>query len=101
MTSRRESAPVSKHGEAVHAQGDAAVRRRAELERVEEEAELLPRLLLGDAQRGEDLGLHLRIVEADAPAADLEAVEDDVVAVALHPARVRLEERASPRRAAG
>ena len=40
MTSRRSRAPREQHREPVHAERDAAVRRRAELERVEQEAEL-------------------------------------------------------------
>jgi hypothetical protein len=64
---------------------------RAELQRVEEEAELRPGLLVADAERAEDLRLHVGVVEADRAAADLEAVEHEVVAVAEHLARVALQ----------
>src|SRR6266511_616247 len=79
------------HHEPVHAERDAAVRRRAELERVEEEAELRLRVLRRDPHRLEDAGLHLGVVEPDGAAADLEAVEHDVVAPAVDTARVALE----------
>ena len=46
MTSRIESVPASSAHDAVPAEGDAAVRRGAELEGVEQEAELLLRLVL-------------------------------------------------------
>ena len=73
------------HRQAVHAQGDAAVRRRAELERVEQEAELLRASSSEMPERREDLAPAPRVVQADRAAADLEAVEHQVVAVALHP----------------
>ena len=41
-----------------------------------------------DAEDGKHLLLHLRVVQADRAAADLEAVEHQVVAVALHPGRI-------------
>src|SRR5207244_2379005 len=68
-----------------------AVRRRAEAERLEEEAELLFRFLVGDAHRGEDPLLHVRVVQADRAAADLESVQHQVVAVAEDLARIGLE----------
>src|SRR3954469_14535928 len=74
--------PGEKHRETVHAEGDPAVRGCPEPQRLQEEAELLLRLLVGDAHRGEDLLLHDRIVQPDRTAADLESVEDEIVAVA-------------------
>ena len=68
-------------------------------ERVEQEAELRLRLVVRDAERAEDLRLHRGIVEADAPAADLEAVEHEVVAPAEDLARVLVEQRRRSRRA--
>src|SRR5215217_2982866 len=65
-------------GEPVHAQRDTTVRRRAELERVQQEAELRLRLLLANAQRLEDLRLDLRVMQTDGAAANLEAVEHHV-----------------------
>ena len=62
------------------------------LQRVEQEAELLARLVVADAERLEHARLHLGIVQTDRAAADLEAVEHEVVAVAEHLARVLLEQ---------
>src|SRR5215472_18311335 len=76
------------HGQPVHPDRDPAVGRSSELERVEEEPELRPGLLLADSHRLEDLSLHGRLVNADRAAADLEAVEHHVVAMALHRARI-------------
>ena len=67
------------------------MRRRAEAERLQEEAELLFRFLVGDAHRGEDPLLHVRVVQADRAAADLESVQHQVVAVAEHPPRIGLQ----------
>src|SRR5690606_6938343 len=75
----------------VPAEGDAAVRRGAVGERVEQEAELLPRLLLADAHDGEDPLLDVPAVDTDGSAADLVAVAHDVVGVCERVARVLLE----------
>src|SRR5690606_12991237 len=64
---------------AVPAERDAAVRRRAVLERVEQEAELLLGLLGADAHDLEDALLHVLAVDTDRAATDLVAVADDVV----------------------
>ena len=50
---------------------DAAVRRCAVFERIEQEAETLPGLLRRHAQRGEQPRLHFRVVNTDAAAAAL------------------------------
>src|SRR5262252_8315400 len=68
------------------------MRGSAVAKRVEEEAELRARLLVRDAERAEHLGLHLRIVEADRSSADLDAVEDEIVAVAEDLARIGVQE---------
>ena len=81
MTSRIESLPDEQHADAVPAERDAAVRRRAVLERLEQEAELVLRLLRRDAEQVEDPALHVGAVDTDAAAADLVAVADDVVRV--------------------
>src|ERR1700761_3538930 len=75
MTARIGSAP------AVPAEGDAAVRRRAVLERVEQEAELGAGLFLAQPDYVEDLLLHGLLVYTDRAAADLVAVADHVVGV--------------------
>ena len=59
------------HRDPVHAEGDAAVGRRAVAEAVEEEAELLPRLLVADADDVEDPLLDGGVVQADGPTGDL------------------------------
>src|SRR5687768_16854517 len=67
------------HGEAVDAKGDAAMRRRAVLERLEQEAELVLRLLGIDAEHPEHRRLHLLAVYANRATADLRAVQHEVV----------------------
>ena len=59
MTSRIESAPASSMQIRSQPKRDAAVRRRAVLERLEQEAELVLRLLRGDAEQVEDPALHV------------------------------------------
>ena len=85
MTSRIESAPSSSVHDPVQAERDAAVRRRAVPERVEQEAELALGLLLGEPDRVEDPLLHVAAVDTDRSAADLAAVEHHVVRVATAP----------------
>ena len=68
-----------KHAGAIPANRDAAVRRRAELERVEEEAKLLLRLLLGHAEHREHALLDITLVNTDRAATDLIAIAHDVV----------------------
>ena len=65
-----------------------AVRRRAVLQRVEEEAEAGLRLLVGDLQQPEDAGLHLGLVDSDASAADLVAVQHEVIGARADRGRV-------------
>src|SRR5206468_4235575 len=66
----RRLASEDRHN-AIHAQRNAAVRRRTVLERFEEEAETELRLLVRDAEAFEDLRLQPGIVNSDRPAADL------------------------------
>ncbi len=67
------------HDDAVEAEGDAAVRGRAVLEGVEEEAEAGLGFFVGHAEGAEDLGLDVLAVDTDGAGAELGAVEDDVV----------------------
>ncbi len=76
------------HGEAVQAERDAAVRRRAVAQRLEQEAEAALRLVVRDAEQVEHLGLHVRAVDADGAAADLGSVEHQVVGLAADRARI-------------
>src|SRR5580765_6758238 len=59
----------------VEPERDAAVRRRAVLERFEEESEAEPGLLLGDAEAAEDPRLQRRVVDTHAAAADFRSVQ--------------------------
>ena len=69
------------------------MRRRSVAEGLEEEAELLLGLLGAEAEHLEDLGLDVGAVDTDRAAADLVAVEDQVVGLGEHLARVLVEER--------
>ena len=76
MTSRSDVRAAEQHGQAIEAERDAAVRRRAVGERVEQEAELAraPRSSL-DAEQREDALPAGRAVDTDAAAAELGAVQ--------------------------
>ena len=99
ITSRIESVPASRAHDPVPAERDAAVRRGAVLEGVEQEAELLLRLVLVEAHHREDPLLHVLAVDTDRAAADLVAVADDVVGLGQRARRGRCRRcRASWRR---
>ncbi len=66
---------------AVPAEGDAAVRRGAELEALQQEAELGLGVCLVQAHELEDPFLDVALVDTDGAAADFVAVADDVVGV--------------------
>src|SRR3546814_5129313 len=87
------SSDLHQRGDAVDAEGDAAVRRRAVPERVEQEAELGLGLLRADAQQLEHRALHRRAMDADRAAADLVAVEHHVVATADRGPGIRAQVR--------
>ena len=82
---------AEQRAQTVEPEGQAAVRRRAVLEGVHQETELLLRLLGREAQAREDRGLQLGIVDTDRTAADLGTVADEVVGVGAHAARVAFE----------
>src|SRR3954464_2944600 len=63
------------HDEAVQADGDAAVRRGAVLQRVQQEAELRLGFFLADLQRAEHLALHVFAVDPHRSATELDAVQ--------------------------
>src|SRR3546814_17825940 len=67
-------------GDAIDAEGDAAVRRRAVPKRVEQEAVLRLGLLLADAQQLEHRALHRREMAADRAADDVIVVENPALA---------------------
>ncbi len=81
------------HRDAVEAEGEAAVRRRAGVERVQHEAEARLHVALRVAEQLEDLALHVAAVIAQAARAELEAVHHDVVVRAAHALGLAVEER--------
>ena len=81
------------HDHAVHAGGDSAVGRRAELERAVEGAELLDDVVLRVAGDLERLVHDLDLVVADRARRELDAVADDVVLVRLDRQRILGVER--------
>ncbi len=72
-------APGDDRNQAVDAKGDAAVRGCAVLQRVQQEAKALLGLLGVEADDVEDPLLHLSRVDTDRAAADLIAVEHEVI----------------------
>ena len=86
------------HRHAVDAERDPAVRRRAHGERVEQEAELRPLLVGAEREQVEDLRLDVRLVDPERAAAELVAVDDQVVGVRERVAGIVVERRPSTRR---
>jgi subtilase family serine protease len=76
------------HDDAVQAEGNAAVGRGAVFESFEEEAEAGAGLFVADAERLEDLMLHVFAMDADGAGAELEAVHCQVVAVGANTGRI-------------
>ena len=68
--------------EALDPHREAAVRRRAHRQRLEEEGELPARLLVAHPHRPEDVLLDVRAVDPDRARAELPAVPDQVVVLA-------------------
>ena len=79
ITSRIELLAAEQHHQAVEAEGDAAVGRCAGLQGREQEAELFLVLRGLHAEGVKHLLLEVALVDADAAAADLQAVEHQVV----------------------
>jgi len=80
------------HDQPVEAVGDAAVGRGAQAQGFEEIAELVLGLPVRQAQSPEDAPLDVHLVDPDRPAADLVAVEDEVVGLRPDLGGRRLEE---------
>ena len=80
------------HDHAIDAPGPTAVGGHAVLEGLEQEPELAMRLFGVDAERREHSLLDRRVGDADAAAADLTPVDDEVVGARAHGERVGLEE---------
>eukprot|EP00611_Tribonema_gayanum_P017022 TRINITY_DN29547_c0_g1_i1.p1 TRINITY_DN29547_c0_g1~~TRINITY_DN29547_c0_g1_i1.p1 ORF type:complete len:231 (+),score=68.92 TRINITY_DN29547_c0_g1_i1:70-693(+) len=72
----------------VEPEGQATVRRRTVLQRIEQEAELELRLVRADLERVEHLALHLGAVDPHRAAAELPAVEHHVVGLGDALARI-------------
>ena len=77
--------------EPVDADGEAGVRRRAEAERVEQEAEALLRVLRVDAEQREDALLHVGAVDTHRARAELPPVQHEVVRLRPHRQRIGLQ----------
>ena len=100
MTSRIECSPHRMATDPVEAERDAAVRRGAVLERVDEEPETQSGFLVGDLQQLEDQSLDGLVVNPDAAAGDLAAVQHEIVGARPRPPLVGLEQRRRRSRAA-
>ena len=79
MTSRMDSAPVMSMIDRFETEGDSPVGRRAVFQGVEQEAELGTGFFFGKPEGFKDHLLYPVLVDADAAAADLGAVQDEVV----------------------
>ncbi|CAM2152284.1 conserved hypothetical protein [Paraburkholderia tropica] len=77
--------------DAVQTERDTAVRRRAVLQRVQQEAELRTRFFRTDLQRAEHLALHVFLIDTDRTAADFPAIQHHVVSLREAAARVRFQ----------
>src|SRR5690606_35823045 len=72
--------PEERHP-AIETEGTTSMRRRAELERVHEETELVSRIFIGESEHAEHRFLHRSVVYADASSADLCSVDHQIVRV--------------------
>src|SRR2546423_9219498 len=77
VTQRRRS--CEHHRNAVEPEGNSTMWRSAALERIEQKTESVLRLFFVDTQQTENLSLQCWVVDADAAAAELGAVEHDVI----------------------
>src|SRR2546423_8091388 len=80
------------HRNAIETERNSAMRRSAGLERIEEKAESILRLLFIDTQQTENLSLQRWVVDADAASAELGAVEHNIVGERTDFVRRRLEQ---------
>ena len=83
--------PVEQHDDAVQAQRDAAMGRRAIRQRVEEESEAVAQLFFAKAERFEQSFLNILAVNSNAARAQFDAVQHQVVAFRAHFPRSGLE----------
>ena len=80
---------TEERAETVEAEGQTSVRRCAVLEGTHQEAELLLRLLVGEAEGVEHLVLQGAVVDTDGAATDLHTVHHDVVGIGTDVAPLR------------
>src|SRR5476649_763443 len=78
-----------KHHQAVEAQGDSSVRRGAVFQGIQQEAEAAAGFVVGHAERGEDLRLHIAAVNTNRAGAEFHAVQHDVIGAGAAAGRVR------------
>ena len=76
------------HYETVKSDAHSAVRRCAVLERIEQVPKALLRILIREAQCAEHTRLYLSGVDTDGTAAQLTAVQDDVIRLCAYLARI-------------
>src|SRR5690606_3034552 len=76
------------HDHAIQPERQATVRRRAELECIEQEAEFLVGFLVADAERLEHGTLHRRVEDTDRTAAQLGAIKHQVISARQRLARL-------------
>src|ERR1700732_502764 len=67
------------HRKPVKAERNAAVRWRARAQRIKEGAETQLSILCTDAKQRKDLPLQRRVIDTNAPAAELQSVQYDVI----------------------
>jgi len=91
LTNRRLT--THERHDAIEAERNAAMRWRAVLEGVQEEAESRPGVLVRDPEQPEDVPLHVGPMNPDAAAGDFGAVQRQVVGARAHTIGRRLEER--------
>src|SRR5207244_9869513 len=75
---------IEEHGDSVHTQRDAAMRRCVVGQSIEEETEAATKLLLAQPQRFEEPLLNILAVNADAAGAKFVAVQNKIVALRTH-----------------
>src|SRR5438105_15192473 len=71
--------PGQDHHNAIQTQRDAAMRRRAILQRLQKKAEARARLIFAQAKRAKNLPLHILAMDTDGARAQLSAVQYDIV----------------------
>jgi hypothetical protein len=77
----------------VQTERQPAMRRRAVLQRVEQEAELELRLFHADVERAEHLRLHRFLMDTHRAAADFRTVQGEVVGLGQTLARIAFQQR--------